>query len=139
MHWQQPHPCSDCFLNCSNLTQSHDTLATSQTAILLFFRKRSFTQSTISFVLLVNGHTESSAPTDVTALLNLENHSKLGFLPVSALQKLSTLVSFQSIFIQIKAKYNAVLLVFQVCHFLRMVTKQMAQHTFIFHKILLNN
>ena len=102
--WQQPHPCSDCLLNCSNPTQTKfQQLATSQTVILLYSRTRSYTQSTISLVLLVNGHTEHSASIDVTTLLNLENHLKLRFFPLSALQKLLlTLISFHSIFIQIK-------------------------------------
>ena len=51
--------------------------ATVQTVILLFWRTSSFPQSTFSSVLLVDGHPECFVClTDVTPLLNLENHFK---------------------------------------------------------------
>jgi len=68
-------------------------LAATQTVMSLFLRTSSFTQSTFSSALLVNGCPGHLAiSTEVTLFLNLEHHSKHVFFPLSALQKLPSIL-----------------------------------------------
>jgi hypothetical protein len=60
-----------------------------QVVILLFLGKHSFTQSTFSSVLLVNGHGEWPASTEVTLLLNLKNYSRACVSPIVCSQNTS--------------------------------------------------
>jgi hypothetical protein len=82
--------------------------------------------------LLISGHSKafSNPSADVTALFNVENHSKtcflsikttqkLAFFPLSVLQKLlSMFENLHSTFAQGTAKFDADTLFFQLCHFL---------------------
>jgi hypothetical protein len=105
-------------------------------------RTSAFLQPTFLSVLLADGHPEHLASsTEVTLLLNMENHTKTHIIALFALhtQLFKTSKSFCCIFPQFTAKFDAYMLFFKIYHCLGTPESQTEQHTHALHKVLHNN
>lgn len=123
----------------SDLNAIPQILATSHLVTLLLLRTTAFLQPIFLSVLLVDGHPEHLASsTEVTLLLNVENHTKTCVLALFALNTLlSTLLKFL-LQTQFTATSDSYTLFFKIYH-CQGIPESQTEHTHVLHKVLHNN